>query len=340
MRHPLPLLAAALVTAVIAPGVAPSAVAAPPVPSRASASTVASSVPAPAAGAVHVPHARAKARHTHPRTRRHRRRSKVIMPLRSTRGLATGRRTARITFHGGRVITAPSHVYLLWYGDWSTTPTIGIITRLVRELGWSEYATTNATYGDGHGGRATIDVRLGGSISLGYSRGRRLSDAGVRMLVTGAIRARRVPLDPDAIYAVLTSADVRETSGFATRYCGWHSRTTLRRTAVHYLFAGDPRQQAPTTCEPRVASTPHGDAASDALAGTLVHEIDETLTDPDIDAWYDRYGSENADKCAWTFGATHAAANGAPSNVQLGNEDWLIQQNWVAGKHQACALHA
>ena len=60
----------------------------------------------------------------------------------------------------------------------------------------------------------------------------------------------------------------------------------------------------------------------------------------DIDAWYDRYGSENADKCAWTFGPTHRAANGAPANVLLGNEDWLIQQNWVATSPQGCALHA
>jgi hypothetical protein len=341
VHRPLSLLVAALVAVLVAPGVAPSAAAAPSAPASSSASSSAASRAGTTARS--APHARAhppKHRRAHRRAARHRRRSKVIMPLRSARGLAAGTRSAPITWHGGRVITAPSHVYLLWYGDWSATPTVDLVTRLVHELGWSEYATTNGTYDDGHGGHATIDVRYGSSLALGYSRGRTLSDAGVRLLVTGAIRAGRLPLDPDAIYAVLTSADVRESSGFASRYCGWHSRTTLRRTAVHYLFAGDPRVQAPTTCEPRVAGTPHGDTASDALAGTLVHEIDETLTDPDIDAWYDRYGSENADKCAWTFGPTHPAANGAPANVQLGGEDWLIQSNWLAGKHQGCALSA
>jgi hypothetical protein len=335
-RRPLSLLVAAVAAALIAPGVAPDAVGA--TTGRVMASPhVTASGSAPLARPLLQPVRPTKVA---PHRPRHRRRTKVIMPLRPAHGLARGTRTARITWHGGHVITAPSHVYLLWYGDWSRTPTVGIISRLVHELGWSEYATTNRTYGDGHGGHATIDIRYGSSLALGYSRGRSLSDAGVRLLVTGAIRAGRIPLDANAIYAVLTSADVRETSGFATRYCGWHSRTTLRRTAVHYLFAGDPRRQAPTTCEPRVAATPHDDAASDALAGTLVHEIDETLTDPDINAWYDRYGSENADKCAWTFGPTHRAANGAPANVLLGNEDWLIQQNWVATSPQGCALHA
>jgi hypothetical protein len=331
-RRPLSLLLAAVAVALIAPGIAPAALGATTGRVTASPNVVANRS---------APLARPLLKPAAPTSRRpHRRRAKVIMPLRPPHGLARGTRTARITWHGGHVITAPSHVYLLWYGDWSATPTVAIISRLVHELGWSEYATTNRTYTDGHGGRATIDIRYGDSLELSYSRGRRLSDAGVRLLVTGAIRAGRVPLDANAIYAVLTSADVLETSGFATRYCGWHSRTTLRRTAVHYLFAGDPRRQAPTTCEPRVTSTPHGDAASDALAGTLVHEIDETLTDPDLDAWYDRYGNENADKCAWTFGPTHRADNGAPANVALGNEDWLIQQNWRAGRRQGCALRA
>ena len=74
------------------------------------------------------------------------------------------------------------------------------------------------------------------------------------------------------------------------------------------------------------------------MASTIVHEIDETLTDPDIDAWYDRWGSENADKCAWTYGYTYVAGNGGTANVRLGGHDFLVQQNWVARARQGCAL--
>ena len=42
------------------------------------------------------------------------------------------------------------------------------------------------------------------------------------------------------------------------------------------------------------------------------------LTDPQLNAWYDQKGDENADKCAWTF-------NGL---VTIGGQSWKIQGNW------------
>jgi hypothetical protein len=62
------------------------------------------------------------------------------------------------------------------------------------------------------------------------------------------------------------------------------------------------------------------------------------VTDPDLNAWFDGSGEENGDKCAWNFGTTSAAPNGARYNVTLGGKNFLIQQNWVATT-QSCALH-
>jgi hypothetical protein len=43
---------------------------------------------------------------------------------------------------------------------------------------------------------------------------------------------------------------------------------------------------------------------------------------------------ENADKCAWTFGATYSVASGAQANMNIGGQDYLIQQVryvwWIA----------
>jgi hypothetical protein len=68
------------------------------------------------------------------------------------------------------------------------------------------------------------------------------------------------------------------------------------------------------------------------------HEISETITDPDFDAWYDAEGSENGDKCAWTFGATHAVANGAQANMVLEARQFLLQQLWSPRAGGSCAL--
>ena len=63
------------------------------------------------------------------------------------------------------------------------------------------------------------------------------------------------------------------------------------------------------------------------MASIIAHELEETVTDPDLNAWYDSRGAENADKCAWTFGATHTASNGSLYNMTLGSREYLIQQN-------------
>ena len=41
------------------------------------------------------------------------------------------------------------------------------------------------------------------------------------------------------------------------------------------------------------------------MVSVIAHELEEAATDPDLNAWYDNRGYENADKCAWTFGTTY-----------------------------------
>jgi hypothetical protein len=274
-----------------------------------------------------------------PRPRSHRR-SKAIMPLRRSAGLAPGTTSAPMTYHGGRLMTAPAHVYLLWYGDWSTSSAPALLGDLLGGLGGSAYARTNSTFTDRAGHHVTSDITLAGSTKVVAAHGARLSDAGVRRQVASAIAHGTLPSDPDGIYVVATSADVRETSGFGTRYCGWHSHSSLKGVDLKYLFVGDPTLQAQRTCAPPGSSTPNGDRGADAMASTVLHEIDETLTDPDLDGWYDRYYNENGDKCAWTYGATYRSATGAPANVDFSGHDFLVQRNWVVSPRQGCAMRA
>jgi len=72
------------------------------------------------------------------------------------------------------------------------------------------------------------------------------------------------------------------------------------------------------------------------MASIIAHELEEAVTDPDLNAWYDRRGAENADKCAWTFGSEYPAS-GALANMKLGTRDYLIQQNWVNASGGFCA---
>ncbi|MBL0219416.1 MAG: hypothetical protein IPQ07_36795 [Myxococcales bacterium] len=64
----------------------------------------------------------------------------------------------------------------------------------------------------------------------------------------------------------------------------------------------------------------------------------ETVTDPNLNAWYDAQGAENADKCAWNFGTTYTAPNGSKANVKLGGKNYLLQRNWLNVGAGSCVL--
>jgi hypothetical protein len=76
---------------------------------------------------------------------------------------------------------------------------------------------------------------------------------------------------------------------------------------------------------------------ADGAASIIAHELEEAVTDPDLNAWYDNRGRENADKCAWTFGTTYSNGTGI-ANVNLGGKDYLIQRNWVNASGGYCSM--
>jgi len=89
---------------------------------------------------------------------------------------------------------------------------------------------------------------------------------------------------------------------------------------------GNAATQCPGPCGvPSVG--PNGNAGADALVSILAHELTESTTDPLLNAWFDSKGAENADKCAWTFGAAQFQVNGGWANVNVGARSFLIQRN-------------
>jgi hypothetical protein len=154
--------------------------------------------------------------------------------------------------------------------------------------------------------------------------------------VSSAISSGRLPKDPNGVYFVLTSADVNETSGFCTQYCGWHTHSTISGSDIKYAFIGNP-DRCPSACEAQ-STSPNGNPGADGMASIISHELEESVTDPDLNAWFDRRGAENADKCAWTFGTVSPAANGSAYNVVLGGTQYLIQRNWVNSGAGFCAM--
>ncbi|OLC67758.1 MAG: hypothetical protein AUH79_03980 [Betaproteobacteria bacterium 13_1_40CM_4_64_4] len=240
-----------------------------------------------------------------------------------------------IFYHGGPVMLGTPTAYYIWYGNWSGNTATTILTDLAQNIGGSNYFNINTTYYDGSNTHVTGSVAFGGSTTDSYSHGTALSDAAIQAVVASAISSG-LPKDTNAVYFVLTSADVTATSGFCTQYCGWHTHGTISGSDIKYSFVGNP-DRCPSACSAQ-ATGPNGNAGADGMASIIAHELEEATTDPDLNAWYDRRGYENADKCAWTFGTTSTASNGSKYNMTLGSRNYLIQRNWVNASGGYCAV--
>jgi hypothetical protein len=244
-----------------------------------------------------------------------------------------------ITYHGGPLLgvvgQAPTYVYYIWYGNWSGNTATTILTDLAHNIGGSSYFNINTTYYNGSNAHVVNSVTYGGSTTDAYSHGTSLSDAAIQAVVSSAITSGRLPQNTSALYFVLTSADVTASSGFCTQYCGWHTHGTISGSDIKYSFVGNP-DRCPSACAAQNVG-PNGNAGADGMASIIAHELEETVTDPDLNAWYDNRGAENADKCAWTFGTTTTLPSGAKYNMTLGSRNYLIQQNWVNASGGFCA---
>jgi hypothetical protein len=245
----------------------------------------------------------------------------------------TGIVTPVITNHGGPIIATPT-MYIIWYGNWnqsngSDTPAGQQIVRdFANHISGSPYFNINTSYSS-QNSSVTGNVLFGGEATDTGSRGTRLRDSDIQTIVNSAISLGHLRYDQNGVYFVLTSSNVRETSGFCTQYCGWHTAGTPSAGHIRYSFVGN-ANRCLFACAAQTVG-PNGNAGVDAMISVIAHELEEATTDPDLNAWYDSQGAENADKCAWTFGhAQYQVGNGAWANMKLGTRDFLIQRNLSA----------
>ena len=262
---------------------------------------------------------------------------------------------SKILYHNGPLITGAPDVYVIWYGCWADncgsagdTATQFILTDFISNVGGTPYFQINAMYPNNSGGAPSGGLLYGGAAVDRYSHGLELTAADMQGIVSDLILAGQLPLDPSGIYLILASGDV---SSSATGFCQasaqpHHGRGWVLGSEFRYGFVGN-AVRCPTIAAPQfIASdgsrlpTPNGNFGADAMASTIAHLLAGIVTNPSGGGWFDRYGLENADKCAGQFGSTYATANGARANVKWGYRDYLIQQNWLNDRKQRCAMNS
>jgi hypothetical protein len=216
-----------------------------------------------------------------------------------------------LVYHGGQIMNDAKVTAIYWGTNWGNPSFAGDkmtgLATFYNGIGGSSYIGTNTEY-TGSNGQVGTGVTVGrDKVDTLSSLTRAPSTADVLAEVSSQISNPTT----DGYYPVYTDLP-RGSAG----YCAWHSWGTVHGVLVQFAFFfnldGDPG------CDPQDPSTTHSQGL-EALANVSGHELSEALTDPHGDAWYDRRGQENADKCAWTFNGSESFSNGS---------SWYVQGNW------------
>lgn len=260
-----------------------------------------------------------------------------------------------INYHGGPVLKGnPVPVYLIWYGNWNgtgsnTMATVNTVETWLNTVGNTPYELINTTYGD-NTGNVSGNLNLGGAIFDTGSQGTRLTNSRLSSIVTRSF-SNGLPTDTNGVYVVITSSNVSE-RGFCSSFCGFHTAQTLNGTDIKWAFVGN-SDRCPSGCEIQSTgpnSPAVGVGGADGIINVLTHESEEAITDPDLNAWFDSSGNEDADKCNFNFGATSTCnANGlctpagtsagAQYNQTFGSHNYMMQQEWENANGGACVQH-
>lgn len=260
-----------------------------------------------------------------------------------------------INYNGGPVLKGnPVPIYLIFYGNWNgtgsnTMATVSGIEQWVNTAGNTPYEKINTTYGD-NAGNVSGNLTLGGAIFDTGSQGTRLSNNKLTSIVTRSL-SNGLPKDPNGIYVVVTSSNVSE-NGFCSQFCGFHTHQTINGSDIKWAFVGN-TDRCSSACSIQ-ATGPNSPATGvgglDGTINVITHETEEAITDPDLNAWFDSSGAEDADKCNFNFGATQtcngsngcsAAGNaaGAKFNQTFGSRNYMMQQEWENANGGKCVQH-
>lgn len=224
-----------------------------------------------------------------------------------------------MSYHGGKIMPTANVTPIFWGSSWATysgDKISGLADWYTGHSG-SHYAATSDEYTGTNGQVGATTSYAGNVIDTSAASGGNSTS-------TILAEVCKVITHPDTsgngYYPVYT--DVKRGGA---QYCAWHSSGSCGGVPVQFAFFFNLDGDA--GCDPQDSSGLHSQGLA-ALANVTAHELSEARTDPASPAaWYDSNGSENGDKCAWTFGA--------PLVTFSNGTQWKLQGEWSNAAYTA-----
>jgi PKD repeat protein len=283
--------------------------------------------------------------------------------------IADGSDCTALTYHGGPVMHAETFYLYFWTPAGHALPSAykAGLKQWLTEIAQKNYTPGNVfgvdqQFYDNSGPGATkrfvpYAIKNAGSLTdtnaypasgcINTSTDLCLTDAQLAAELSSYVAAHALPTGPSTEYFIFTPFDVGScfdagsTQCAYTAFCGYHSFTGTAGSAGEILYANMPWAYGMNGCDTNLAfgsGYPNGDAI-DPVVGVWSHEASETMTDPNLNAWYQDAGTdagyENGDKCAYVYGAggygslAGLANNGLGYfNFTFGTDQYLMQMEW------------
>jgi hypothetical protein len=108
-------------------------------------------------------------------------------------------------------------------------------------------------------------------------------------------------------------------------YCAYHTYFTGGNSQP-VIWANEPYDALVSGCSGGNSNDPD----AEATINTISHEMNEAITDPELNAWYGvDLSHEIGDNCSWNFGtALGSEASGQPYNQVINGHYYNLQQEW------------
>jgi hypothetical protein len=279
-----------------------------------------------------------------------------IAPLRGALRSAAVAGTGKLEYHGGPVMSSNTNYTLYWdpagapeYPPGYQEGVNRYLEDLAHDSGGEQNVDSIATqYGDSAGEFANYDSHFAGALidTDPYPKNGCaaaaicFTEAQIQTELKNYIKAKGLPHDLNHEYFLLTPPGVEdcfEAAGLecsagttSPSYCAYHNVISL--TGGPLIFANDPYVAGVSGCDD--GEHPNNSPSDATLQGGLSHEHNESITDPELNAWYDAKGNENGDKCRTFNESTEygtplgTAPDGSRYNQVVDGDLYWYQQEW------------
>jgi hypothetical protein len=260
---------------------------------------------------------------------------------------------SNLGYHGGPAMHTNTTYAIYWVpGGYSVSANYeSLINRFFGDVGHDSGLTSNVyfsdtQYYDSVNGNIAYNSTFGGffvdtnplpanGCSDSYTAAC-VSDAQLRAEIAKDITAAGWTASGSNMFFMLTAKGIgscyASSSCAFSQYCAYHSSFSSGSGSV--IYTNMPyADTVPAACD--AGQHPNGDDA-DATINVTSHEHNEAITDWQGNAWYDKRGYENGDKCAWNFGAV-SGSSGAEYNQTINGNKYFLQQEW-SNASSGCVL--